>query len=75
VAVLSRDSSTIGLKAIRGIQRKDSPDMDQPKIADELKKMEHEPLLPIEKKLIVWSIVSGVVLAALLLWIGHVFLS
>jgi len=49
--------------------------MDQPKIADELKKMEHEPLLPIEKKLIVWSIVSGVVLAALLLWIGHVFLS
>lgn len=74
MAVLSRDSSTIGLKAIRGIERKDFPSMDQPKIADELKKMEHEPLLPIEKKLVVWSIVSGVVLAALLLWIGHAFL-
>jgi multisubunit Na+/H+ antiporter MnhC subunit len=47
----------------------------QPKIVDELRKMEYEPLLPIEKKLIVWSIVIGVSLAALLAWIGHIFLS
>ena len=41
------------------------------KIADELKRMEHEPLLPVEKKLIVWSIVIGVALCAIFLWIGH----
>lgn len=45
--------------------------MDQPKIVDELRRMEAEPLLPIEKKLIVWSIVTGLLLAAVLAWIGH----
>ena len=37
--------------------------------------MEYEPLLPIEKKLIVWSIVTGLLLAGILAWIGHSFLS
>ena len=41
------------------------------KIADELKRMEYEPLLPVEKKLILWSIVTGMALTAILLWIGH----
>ena len=41
------------------------------KIADELKRMEYEPLLPVEKKLIVWSIVTGIALSSILLWIGH----
>jgi len=45
----------------------------QPKIADELKKMEHEPLLPIEKQLIVGSLVLGVVLLGILMWISRVF--
>jgi len=45
--------------------------MEQPNIADELKKMEYEPLLPIEKKLIGWSLVLGVVLIALLVWISQ----
>ncbi len=44
-----------------------------PKIIDELKKMEHEPLLPVEKKLIVGSLVLGVVLLGLLLWVSRVF--
>ena len=47
--------------------------MEQPNIADELKKMEYEPLLPIEKKLIVWSLVLGVALIAILVWISHTF--
>ncbi len=34
----------------------------------ELKKMEYEPLMPIEKKLIVWSLGLGVLLLALLVW-------
>jgi len=45
--------------------------MADPKIADELKRMEYEPLLPVEKKLILWSIVTGMALTAILLWIGH----
>jgi hypothetical protein len=46
---------------------------EQPKIAEELKKMEWEPLLPIEKKLIGWSIGLGVVLLGILIWISYTF--
>jgi hypothetical protein len=46
---------------------------EQPKIAEELKKMEYEPLLPIEKKLIGWSIVLGFVLLGALVWISYTF--
>lgn len=49
--------------------------MNQPKIADELSRMEDEPLLPIEKKLIVWSLLIGISLAVLLAWVGHIFVS
>jgi hypothetical protein len=44
-----------------------------PKIADEMKQMEYEPLLPVEKKLIGWSIGLGVVLLAILVWISYTF--
>jgi hypothetical protein len=46
---------------------------DEPKIAEELKKMEHEPLLPVEKKLISWSLALGVLLLGLLIWISNKF--
>jgi len=46
---------------------------DEPKIADELKKMEHEPLLPVEKQLIAWSIGLGIVLLGLLVWVSYTF--
>jgi hypothetical protein len=42
-------------------------------LADELKKMEWEPLLPVEKKLITWSIGIGVISLALLVWISYTF--
>jgi hypothetical protein len=35
--------------------------------------MEFEPLLPVEKKLIVWSIALGIVLLALLTWVSYTF--
>jgi hypothetical protein len=38
----------------------------QTKIADELGKMPYEPLLPIEKKLIGWSLGTGIVLLVVL---------
>jgi hypothetical protein len=46
---------------------------EENKIVDELEKMEYEPLLPIEKKLIVWSISWGVILLGLLIWISTFF--
>ena len=33
--------------------------MDDPKLSDELKNMEYEPLLPMEKKLVAWSVGAG----------------
>ena len=47
--------------------------MEEPKLADELKKMEFEPLLPVEKQLIGWSIVTGVALLILLIWLSPFF--
>jgi hypothetical protein len=46
---------------------------DEPKLSDELKKMEYEPLLPVEKKLIAGSLILGIVLLGILMWISHVF--
>jgi hypothetical protein len=40
-----------------------------PKIADEIKKMPYEPLLPVEKRLIAWSLGLGIALLALLIWL------
>ena len=48
-------------------------DTERPRLADEIEKMEYEPLLPVEKKLIVWSIVLGVVLLGVLTWVSYTF--
>ncbi len=45
--------------------------MDEPRLSDELRKMEAEPLLPVEKKLIAWSIGTGVVLLAVLVLLSR----
>jgi len=47
--------------------------MDDPKISDELRNMEHEPILPIERKLVAWSIGTGVVLLAVLVLVSRYF--
>ena len=46
---------------------------DEPKFSEELKKMEYEPLLPVEKKLIAGSLVLGLVLLGLLIWLSNKF--
>jgi hypothetical protein len=38
-----------------------------------MKRMEYEPLLPVEKKLIGWSIGAGVFLLGVLVWLSHTF--
>jgi len=43
------------------------------KFAEELGKMQYEPLLPVEKKLISWSLILGVVLLGILFFISYEF--
>jgi hypothetical protein len=45
----------------------------QPKVGEELRRMPYEPLLPIEKKLIVWSLGIGIVSLVVLVVISRVF--
>jgi hypothetical protein len=49
------------------------PPAEEHKLIDELQKMEYEPLLPVEKKLISWSIIIGVVSLGILVWISYTF--
>jgi hypothetical protein len=46
---------------------------DSPKLSTEMKEMEYEPLLPVEKKLIAWSLGLGVVLLVFLYWLSVMF--
>jgi hypothetical protein len=56
------------------LQPTPSPDpQPEAQLADELARIPYEPLLPVEKKLITWSLILGVVLLAALLWISSVF--
>lgn len=48
-------------------------DLDEAKLSEEIKKMEYEPLLPIEKKLIMWSLILGTVLLVIFVWISYTF--
>jgi hypothetical protein len=47
--------------------------MSQPNIGNELRKAAVEPLLPIEKKLIGWSLGIGVTLLVVLAVVNHLF--
>ncbi len=48
--------------------------MEEPKIAEEMQKMVYEPLLPIEKKLIGWSLGLGIILLVVLVIAARVLL-
>lgn len=39
------------------------------KLAEEIRKFEYEPLLPVEKKLIGWSLILGIMLLNMLMWV------
>ena len=47
--------------------------MSQPSVRDELARAKAEPLLPIEKKLIGWSLGLGVGLLVILTIVNHLF--
>jgi len=46
---------------------------EQNAMVDEMKRMEYEPLLPIEKKLISYSIGLGIVLLFVFIWMSRTF--
>ena len=46
---------------------------EEAKIKKEMEKMEWEPILPVEKKLIAWSLILGVVLLGVLIWVSYTF--
>ena len=54
-------------------QVRTAPAQGEAKLADELRGMQREPLLPIEKKLISWSIGLGVGLLGVLVWVSYTF--
>ena len=47
--------------------------MEQPKVGEEIRKMPVEPLLPVEKKLIGWSLGLGIVLLVILVFLTRAF--
>ncbi len=49
-------------------------DAPAPSIGAEMQKMAYEPLLPIEKKLIGWSLGLGIVLLVVLLAVSRLFI-
>ncbi len=48
-------------------------EQNKPKLVDELRTMDVEPLLPVEKKLVLYSVVLGVVLLIVLAWVSATF--
>ena len=46
---------------------------EEPKLVEELKKMEYEPLLQVEKKLIAYSIGLGLILLVIFVWISYTY--
>jgi hypothetical protein len=48
--------------------------VEQPKVGEEIQKMPYEPLLPIEKKLVGWSLGLGIVLMIVLFAVARAFL-
>jgi hypothetical protein len=47
--------------------------MDEPGIDEELRSASHEPLLPVEKRLIAWNFGLGVALIRLLVRVSDTF--
>mgnify|MGYP000971027626 CR=1 FL=1 len=46
---------------------------EEAKMKEEMRTMEYEPLLPVEKKLITYSITLGIVLLFIFIWISTYF--
>jgi len=54
-------------------EKPEVPAPEETTLVSELQRMEYEPLLPVEKKLISWSIALGVVGLVFLVWLSYTF--
>jgi hypothetical protein len=55
------------------VEEPEVPRAQEAKLVDELRSMEYEPLLPVEKKLIGWSLAIGILLIGVLIWISYTY--
>jgi hypothetical protein len=62
-----------GPKKLPPEEKPDVPAPERGSLISEMSQMEYEPLLPVEKKLIAWSIGLGVVGLAFLVWVSYTF--
>jgi cell division protein FtsL len=46
---------------------------DDSQIKQEMEQMKYEPLLKVEKSLILWSLILGAVLMVILVWVSFAF--
>jgi cell division protein FtsL len=53
--------------------KKEKHQKEETKTLEGLEKMEYEELLPVEKKLILWSIAVGIILLGILIWVSYTF--
>jgi hypothetical protein len=60
---MAQQASSPGAKAPAGA----------PKVAEEMGKIQYEPFLPIERKLVTWSLILGAVLLVVLVWTSYTF--
>ena len=50
-----------------------APAATEVKTAEELAKIEYEPWLPVETKLVTYSLALGIILLLVLIWISYTF--
>jgi hypothetical protein len=62
-----------GPKKLPPEEKPEVPAGEKGSLVSELSKMEFEPLLPVEKKLIAWSIALGIVGLGFLVWMSYTF--
>jgi|UniRef100_A0A7C3UYS7 hypothetical protein len=54
-------------------ERPELPWEQETSLITELQQMEYEPLIPVEKRLILWSIGLGVLALVFLVWVSYTF--
>ena len=72
-ARISELMATEGPKKLPPEEKPEVPPQEKSSLVSEMSKMEFEPLLPVEKKLIAWSIGLGIVGLGFLVWVSYTF--
>jgi hypothetical protein len=57
----------------KAVEEPTVPRAEEARLVEELRRMEYQPLMPVEKKLIGWSLAIGVALIGILIWVSYTF--